>query len=49
MLRQHHEDTEEKLGLKEHQAHFLNLLEVLKKTIVVPEVQLNDVKIRDAR
>ena len=47
VLRQHPEDTEEKLVLKEHQAHFLNLLEVLKKTIAIPEVQLNDVKIRD--
>ncbi|QQA75479.1 virulence factor SrfB [Pectobacterium parmentieri] len=46
-LRQHYEDNEEKLVLKEHQAHYLNLLSVLGDTIHVPEVQVNDVKIRD--
>ncbi|GKW28176.1 virulence factor SrfB [Pectobacterium brasiliense] len=46
-LRQHYEDNEEKLALKEHQAHYLNLLSVLADTIHIPEVQVNDVKIRD--
>jgi hypothetical protein len=47
VLHQHYEDNEEKLALKEHQAHYLNLLHVLTATIAVPEVQINDVKIRD--
>ncbi|WPU22165.1 virulence factor SrfB [Cedecea neteri] len=46
-LKQHYEDNEEKLLLKEHQAHYLNLLSVLDKDIKLPEVQVNDVKIRD--
>ncbi|MDC0725802.1 virulence factor SrfB [Phytobacter diazotrophicus] len=47
ILRQHYEDNEEKLKFKEHQAHYLNLLSVLSQYIALPEVLLNDVKIRD--
>ncbi|MGY5958644.1 virulence factor SrfB [Kosakonia sp. BK9b] len=46
-LRQHYEDNEEKLALKEHQAHYLNLLSALSDYMTMPEVQVNDVKIRD--
>lgn len=48
VLRQHIDDIDEQLLQKEHQAHYLNLLHVLATTIVVPEVQVNDVKIRDS-
>jgi hypothetical protein len=48
VLRQHIDDIDEQLLQKEHQAHYLNLLYVLATTIVVPEVQVNDVKIRDS-
>ncbi|VTP69500.1 Uncharacterized protein conserved in bacteria, putative virulence factor [Leclercia adecarboxylata] len=37
-----------KLGQKEHQAHYLNLLNILDATVAIPEVQVNDVKIRDS-
>lgn len=48
VLRQHAEDIDEKLRQKEHQAHYLNLLNILDATVGIPEVQVNDVKIRDS-
>ncbi|ANZ89357.1 MULTISPECIES: virulence factor SrfB [Enterobacteriaceae] len=48
VLRQHENDIDDKLKQKEHQAHYLNLLNILGATVVIPEVQVNDVKIRDS-
>mgnify|MGYP003365659662 CR=1 FL=1 len=47
VLRQHYDDNKIKLEMKEHQAHYLNLLSVLSTSLPLPEVQVNDVKIRD--
>ncbi|CBJ80288.1 putative virulence effector protein, SfrB [Xenorhabdus bovienii str. Jollieti] len=47
LWRQYHEDTENCLNRKEHQAHYLNLINALNVLLQVPEIQLNDVKLQD--
>lgn len=46
LLRHRADDNEEKLALKEHQAHYLNLLSILNERIKVPLIKVTDESIR---
>ncbi|MEQ4694523.1 virulence factor SrfB [Providencia manganoxydans] len=44
ILRMYHDELEEALSQFQHQAHYLNLLQILGENIKLPEVKLNETK-----
>ncbi|WP_340610354.1 virulence factor SrfB [Xenorhabdus bharatensis] len=47
LWRLYHEDIEHNLNQREHQGHYLNLINALNVLLQLPDIQLNDVKLQN--